>query len=182
MTGFIRRFGFLVLVLGLALLGPGCGGGDTSSSSGASQELNVGFTEDQYVLEGPDAGLGLYPLNANIFETLTYLTPDYEVKPLLAERWEFRAPNTWRFFLRKDVKFHNGEPLNAQAVKEGLFDRVAKTEGGGTIEAGPNSAKVVDEYTIDFTPTGKNLRVPEQLVHPSNSVVAPSSDIGEKPV
>ena len=182
MTGFIRRFGFLVLVLGLALLGPGCGGNNTSTSSAASQELNVGFTEDQYVLEGPDAGLGMYPLNANIFETLTYLTPDYEVKPLLAERWEFRAPNTWRFFLRKGVKFQNGKPLNAQAVKEGLFDRVAKAEGGGTIEAGPDSAKVVDEYTIDFTPTGENLRVPEQLVHPSNGVVAPGSDIGEKPV
>ena len=182
MIGFIRRFGFFVLVLGLTLLGPGCGGGDTSTSSGANQELNVGFTEDQYVLEGPDAGLGMYPLNANIFETLTYLTPDYEVKPLLAERWEFKPPNTWRFYLREDVKFHNGEPLNAEAVKEGLFDRLAKIEGGSTILAGPDSAEVVDEYTIDFTPTAKNLRVPEQLVHPSNGVVAPGSDIGEKPV
>ena len=181
MTGYVRRFGFFALVLVLALLGFSCGG-DTSTSSGASQQLNVGFTEDQYVLEGPDAGLGMYPLNANIFETLTYLTPDYEVKPLLAERWEFRAPNTWRFFLRKGVKFQNGEPLNAQAVKEGLFDRLAKIEGGSTILAGPNSAKVVDEYTIDFTPTAKNLRVPEQLVHPSNGVVAPGTDIGKKPV
>ena len=85
MTGYVRRFGFFALVLVLALLGFACGG-DTSTSSGASQQLNVGFTEDQYVLEGPDAGLGMYPLNANIFETLTYLTPDYEVKPLLAER------------------------------------------------------------------------------------------------
>jgi len=181
MTGYIRRLGFLVLVAGLALLAPGCGG-DTSQSSAAGHALNVGFTEDQYVLEGPDAGLGMYPLNANIFETLTYLTPDYKVKPLLAERWEFKPPNTWRFYLRKDVKFQNGEPLNAQAVKEGLFDRLAKIEGGSTILAGPDSAKIVDEYTIDFTPTAKNLRVPEQLVHPSNGVVAPGSDIGEKPV
>src|SRR5215210_8719915 len=86
MTWYIRRFGFLVLVL--VLLGPACGGQQTSSE--ARQELNVGFTEDQYVLEGPEAGLGMYPLNANIVETLTYLTPDYEVKPLLAKRWEFR--------------------------------------------------------------------------------------------
>jgi peptide/nickel transport system substrate-binding protein len=180
MTGYIRRSGFLVLVLVLALLGPACGGSTTSPD--ARQELNVGFTEDQYVLEGPDAGLGMYPLNTNIFETLTYLTPDYEVKPLLAERWEFRPPNTWRFFLREGVEFHNGQPLNAEAVKEGLFDRLAKIEGGSTIQAGPDSAKVVDEYTIDFTPMAENLRVPEQLVHPSNGVVAPGSDIGEKPV
>ena len=178
MAGYVRRFWLLALVL--ALLGPACGSQQTSPD--ARQELNVAFTEDQYVLEGPDAGLGMYPLNANILETLTYLTPDYEVEPLLAKRWEFKAPNTWRFYLREDVKFQNGEPLNAQAVKEGLFDRLAKIEGGSTILAGPDSAKVVDEYTIDFTPTAKNLRVPEQLVHPSNGVAAPGSEIGEKPV
>jgi peptide/nickel transport system substrate-binding protein len=178
MTRYIRRFGFLVLVL--ALLGPACGTQQTSPE--ARQQLDVGFTEDQYVLEGPDVGLGMYPLNANIFETLTYLTPDYEVEPLLAERWEFRPPNTWRFYLREGVEFHNGQPLNAEAVKEGLFDRLAKIEGGSTIQAGPDSAKVIDEYTIDFTPMAKNLRVPEQLVHPSNGVAAPGSDIGEKPV
>ncbi len=182
MTGYIRRLWLLALVLVLALLlGPACGGSQQTSPD-ARQELNVGFTEDQYVLEGPDAGLGMYPLNANIFETLTYLTPDYEVEPLLAKRWEFKPPNTWRFYLREDVKFHNGEPLNAEAVKEGLFDRLAKIEGGSTILAGPDSAKVVDEYTIDFTPTAKNLRVPQQLVHPSNGVAAPGSDIGETPV
>ena len=59
MTGYIRRFGFLALVLVLALLGFACGGGDTSTPSGANQALNVGFTEDQYVLEGADAGLGM---------------------------------------------------------------------------------------------------------------------------
>ncbi len=180
MIGYIRKFGLPALILGLTLLAFACGTSTTSPD--ARQELDVGFTEDQYVLEGPDAGLGMYPLNANIFETLTYMTPDYEVKPLLAERWEYRAPNTWRFFLRKGVTFQNGEPLNAKAVKEGLFDRLAKIEGGSTILAGPDSAKVVDEYTIDFTPTAENLRVPEQLVHPNNGVAAPGSDIGEKPV
>lgn len=176
----VRRLRLFVLLLWLVLLASACGTQQTSPD--ARQELDVGFTEDQYVLEGPDTGLGMYPLNANIFETLTYLTPDYEAKPLLAERWEFRSPNTWRFFLRKDAKFHNGKPLNAEAVKEGLFDRLAKIEGGSTIQAGPDSAKVVDEYTIDFTPMAKNLRVPEQLVHPSNGVAAPGSDIGKKPV
>src|SRR5215210_4014979 len=116
MTRYVRTFGFLTLVAVLAFLGFACGKQQTSSPD-ASQELNVGFTEDQYVLEGPEPGLGMYPLNANIFETLAYLTPDYEVKPLLAERWEFRQPNTWRFFLRKDVEFQNGKPLNAEAVK-----------------------------------------------------------------
>ncbi len=181
-----RRLTFLVV---LALVTAGCTGGDeggggrgAQSRVDANAELKVGFTDDQYVLEGPDANLGAYPLNANIVETLTYLNDKYEVEPRLAERWEFRPPNTWRFFLRRGVTFHDGQPLNAQAVKVGLFDRVAQRRGGGTIKAGPDSAAVVDEFTVDFTPTTPNYRVPEQLVHPQNAVIAPNSDHGKKPI
>lgn len=188
----IRLRSLIAAVVALALVATGCGGNDggtdtSTATSGApklaaTQELSVGFTEDQYVLEGPETGLGAYPLNVNVYETLTYLTPDYQVKPGLAERWEFRAPNTWRFYLRKGVVFHDGQPLTAQAVKTGMFDRVATRRGGGTIKAGPESAVVVDDSTIDFTPTGPNLRVPEQIVHPSNFIPAPGSEPGKKPV
>lgn len=181
----------LSLVLALLLLTAACAGenpeedvgtGQTGGTAAEPKELKVGFTEDQYVLEGADANLGAYPLNTNIVETLTYLSPTYEVLPRLAEHWELVPPNTWRFHLRKGVKFHDGQPLTAQAVKEGLFDRVAKRRGGGTIRAGADSAVVVDEHTIDFTPIGPNLRVPEQLVHPQTAVLAPGSDFGKKPV
>jgi peptide/nickel transport system substrate-binding protein len=185
----VRNVRRIALVLCLALLGAACSssksttsGGSTGSTTAQGKELRVGFTDDQYVVEGPEAALGAYPLNTNVMETLTYLSPDYQVKPMLAERWEFHPPNTWRFFLRPNVKFHDGQPLTAQAVKEGLFDRVAKQDGGGTIEAGPSSAVVVDPLTIDFTPTSTNLRIPEQVVHPSNAVYAPGSDPGKKPV
>jgi len=94
------RFRIQVLALALTFCAAACSTGTqkgTQQSPPAHQQLNVGFTEDQYVVEGPRAGLGAYPLNANIVETLTYLSPTYDVQPLLAERWEFRAPNTWRF-------------------------------------------------------------------------------------
>ena len=163
--------------------GSGAGtGDDAAEESKESKDLKVGFTEDQYVLEGPDANLGAYPLNTNVVETLTYLTPTYEVVPRLAESWELIPPNTWRFHLRKGVTFHDGQPFTAQAVKEGVFDRVALRRGGGTLRAGPDSAVVVDDHTIDFTPTGPNLRVPEQLVHPQTGAIAPGSSFGVKPV
>lgn len=183
------RAGALLVVL--LLVGAACAGGNgdgattTESGSGApaeSKELRVGFTEDQYILEGPDANLSAYPLNANVVETLTYLSPTYEVLPRLAERWELVPPNTWRFHLRRGVKFHDGQPFNAQAVKQGLFDRVAQRRGGGTIRASAEAAVVVDEHTVDFTPTSPNLRVPEQLVHPQNGIIAPGSSFGTKPV
>ncbi|MDQ4132173.1 MAG: ABC transporter substrate-binding protein [Actinomycetota bacterium] len=142
--------------------------------------MTVGLGADEYVVEGASANLGL---GSNITETLIALTPEYGLQPLLAERWEFRPPNTWRFFLRRGVTFHNGAALNAQAVKEGLFDRVANPEfGGTTIGAGADSAVVVGDLTLDFTPTEPNLRVPQQIVHPVYGVFAPGTDPGTKPV
>ena len=54
----------------------------------------------------------------NIFETLTKINSDGSVTPLLAESWEVSPDlRTYTFKLRKGVRFHNGEPFNAQAVK-----------------------------------------------------------------
>ena len=54
----------------------------------------------------------------NIFETLTRINADGSVSPLLAEGWEVSPDlRTYTFRLRKGVKFQNGEPFNAQAVK-----------------------------------------------------------------
>jgi len=187
----VRRLG---VVLALMLLGGACADSGGSSKAGGqapaasttpadtNQELRVGAADDAYTLEGVRANLGQYPLNTNIFEALTKIGPNYEVQPLLADRWEFRAPNTWRFFLHPGIKFQDGQPFNANAVKVGLFDRIAKQPGGGTINAGPDSSVVVDDLTIDFTPTKPNYRVPEQVVHPQDSVIAPNSDISKKPV
>ncbi|MES2786547.1 MAG: ABC transporter substrate-binding protein [Pseudomonadota bacterium] len=59
----------------------------------------------------------------NIYETLTKINSDGSVTPLLAESWEVSPDlKTYTFKLRKGVKFHNGEPFNAQAVKFS-FDR-----------------------------------------------------------
>jgi peptide/nickel transport system substrate-binding protein len=195
----MRSFRTVSLAVAFMLLGVACGGGSSKSTSqGNSQssttaaaaadnpnaELKVGAVDDQYILAPTatnDATIGVYPVNANIVETLATLSADYKVVPALATSWDFIAPNTWRFHLRTGVKFQDGQPFNAAAVKTGLFDRLLKV-GGGSLKSGPNSAVVVDDNTIDFTPTVTNLRVPEQMVHPQNEVIAPGSDLTKKPV
>ncbi len=184
----------LLLIVALALVATACGGGGDEQSSpttaapqaNTNAELKVGFTEDLYITQATatnDVNVGVYPLNMNISETLILFGANYELKPLLAERWEFRPPNTWRFTIRRGVTFHDGQPLNAATVKAGLFDRLARVlTNGGTVRSGPNSAVVVDEYTLDFTSTVQNYRVPEQLVHPQNGVFAPGADFSKKPV
>ena len=91
------------------------------------------------------------------------------------------APNTWRFELRRGVTFHNGAPFNAEAVRSSMARVVAKSLGL-TSFLGADSTKVVDEFTVDITPTQTNLRFPEQIAHPNFSMIAPGTDPADQPV
>ena len=58
-----------------------------------------------------------------LFDTLTYLDDKGEAQPKLALSWTHSDDyKTWTFKLRPGVKFHDGTPFNAQALKEN-FDR-----------------------------------------------------------
>lgn len=177
---FSKRSKILVLMLLLVFCLTGCASSKTGTGNEVSQKLVVGVEADGYTLEGDKADLGAYPLNVNIYETLVMLTPDYDVKPLLAESWEYRGENTWRFYLRKGVKFHDGQEFTAEAVKFTL-DRVART-GGSTINVGEDSVKIIDDHTVDITPTKVNMRLVEGLTHPQLGIKAPGSDPGKQPV
>ena len=87
----------------------------------------------------------------NILETLTKIYPDGSVSPLLAERWEVSPDlRTITFYLRKGVKFSNGEPFNAQAVRFS-FTRAAgdkSTNKDKRTFAAMESVSAVDEHTV----------------------------------
>lgn len=86
----------------------------------------------------------------NIYETLTKINSDGSVTPLLAESWEVSPDlKTYTFKLRKGVKFHNGEPFNAQAVKFS-YDRAAgeKSTNKDKRTFAALTTQVVDDYTV----------------------------------
>jgi peptide/nickel transport system substrate-binding protein len=86
----------------------------------------------------------------NIYETLTKVNSDGTVTPLLAESWEVSPDlKTYTFKLRKGVKFHNGEPFNARAVKFS-FDRAGgeKSTNKDKRTFANLSTQVVDDYTV----------------------------------
>ncbi|MEO7137939.1 MAG: ABC transporter substrate-binding protein [Gemmatimonadales bacterium] len=168
------------LVLGIAFFTiASCGEGRPGSVSTPGRLL-VGAGVDANPSGAFQARLGVYPLNVNVAEPLVRLTPALKVEPLLATRWDFRGSNTWRFTLRQGVMFHDGQPLTAGAVKESLLQVVKARLGYSFLEEG--SFAIVNDSTIDITPTQPNLRLPEQLVHPNYSIFAPKTEPGIRPI
>lgn len=53
-------------------------------------------------------------------EALTRLTREQKLEPWVAESFTKADPNTWRFILRKGVKFWDGSPVNAQAIVDSI--------------------------------------------------------------
>jgi peptide/nickel transport system substrate-binding protein len=52
----------------------------------------------------------------HIYDPLVEVTNDSKFVPCLAETWTPVNNTTWRFTLRKDVKFHDGTPFTADSV------------------------------------------------------------------
>src|SRR5262245_17454662 len=60
-------------------------------------------------------------ITGHVYESLVdTVGADFKLVPRLAERWEQKDDQTLRFYLRKGVKFHNGEEVKAEDVKYSL--------------------------------------------------------------
>lgn len=89
----------------------------------------------------------------NLYEGLLRVNPPGSAEkymPLLATSWETSTDSlTWTFHLREGVKFHDGEPLTAAAVRQSI--EAAKDHGGaGFIWAPVDSIDAVDASTVVF--------------------------------
>ena len=89
-----------------------------------------------------------------VYESLVQIDGNGKIIPELATSWEPSADfKTWTFELRPGVKFHDGTPFNAEAVKFN-YDRILRVPGqsGGawTDYADANTVEIVDEDTVVF--------------------------------
>src|SRR5262245_54843428 len=73
-------------------------------------------------------------------------------KPMLATGWRIVNDTTWEFTLRQGVKFHNGEPFNAQSVKATLeyaLDPASKSHYAASSYWKPvKDVQIVNDYTV----------------------------------
>src|SRR5258708_22793151 len=118
----------------------------------------------KFAFQGDLKSLDPYSLNetfthgvlGNVYEGLTKRDKDLKVIPGLAERWEILEPTRWRFYLRKGVKFHNGEDFTADDV---VFSTERARANGSDIKTrllADTKAVKVDDHTVDFVLPGPN--------------------------
>ena len=87
----------------------------------------------------------LYP----IFDTLVRFDDKLQPRPGLAESWDTTDPKTLVLRLRKNVKFHDGTPFNAEAVRFNLLRAQDKTVSSMASElSNVEAVDVVDPHTV----------------------------------
>jgi len=88
----------------------------------------------------------------NVYDSLIGYKPGTtELEPKLAERWESNANGTeWIFYLRKNVKFHDGTELTADIVKQSI-ERAKALQGPPSFLLDViDRIEVIDKYTVKF--------------------------------
>ena len=124
-------------------------------AAGTPQEIVVAQYADVVSLDPQDTNDNAsYGPEKLMFEGLLGFNAQMEMEPILAEKYEASDDATqFTFYLRQGVKFHDGTPFNAEAVKYN-FDRV--TNADNTLKRYGlysiiSKTEVVDEYTVKFT-------------------------------
>lgn len=140
--------------------------------------LLVAYDEEPRVLDfhKASATASRVTFNMNIGDTLLFIDENGELQPWLAESWEQESDTTYIFHIREGVTFHDGTPLDAEAVKFN-FDRLVDPE---TISPRANlfpieSTEVVDPLTVRFTLTVPMAPFLLHLSDPISALMSPAS-------
>jgi peptide/nickel transport system substrate-binding protein len=175
MTERLRKH--LSLLLSLILIGSSIG---AASAANEEKMFNIALTAPF---------VGFDPLrtndqastyvNAQIYETLYRISPDGTNNPLLAEALpEFSEDGlTATIKLHQGVKFQDGTPFNAEAVKY-TFSLIKNPDFGSSrasIVASIDTMDVLDEYTIRLNLKYEDGVLLAKLAHTNSAIVSPTA-------
>lgn len=126
---------------------------------------------------GPQ-GSGQNVILPYIFDTLVFRDADNTYKPYLAESWEVSADGlSWTFVLREGVLFHDGTPLDADAVAF-TFERFKERGQANPLAADVmniTSIEVPDARTVVFHLSEPMATFLDTLAMPYAGIISPSA-------
>jgi nickel transport system substrate-binding protein len=157
-TLLVKKIKNIALVLLVFSILVACSSDKTNSSKkedtdSANHVKEIVFATSKDINDmNPHLYTGSMPAQGMVYESLVENTED-GIKPLLAESWEVSQDGkVYKFHLRKDVKFHDGEPFNADAVKKNIEAVQNNSEKHTWIKLSTKivSVNVIDEYTVEI--------------------------------
>jgi len=105
------------VILAACLLAVTSGVGQAQEKVTTQEKITIGVRaaatsiDPHYHLYNPNKDLA-----AHIFDSLTAMDENVQVKPSLATSWQQIDDRTWEFKLRENVTFHNGNDFAAEDV------------------------------------------------------------------
>ncbi len=157
----MKRFTlFVSLIVVLSVLLSACGGGSApaATEAPAAAPLVLKYASAANITTwDPIASFSTEAAYmAQMYEQLLRVNPPGSAEPytpLLATSWEKSDDGlTYTFKLRENVKFHDGEPMNADAVVKSIM--TAKEKAGASFIWLPlDKVEKVDDLTVKFTLT-----------------------------
>ncbi|MFC1983249.1 ABC transporter substrate-binding protein, partial [Chloroflexota bacterium] len=159
---------FLILLL-LGLFITGCQSGQKAPATVAEGELNL-YGTDPITLDPAISGeMTSHEYIMQLFGGLVRLDDNLEPAPDIAQEWQVSDDGrTYTFYLRQDVKFHDGREVRADDVKYS-WERACDPDTGshtaevylgdiigvGEVLAGRteeiSGVRIIDDYTLQVT-------------------------------
>jgi peptide/nickel transport system substrate-binding protein len=185
-TGLVPRR-LATALLAIALMAAACGRGG-GAGGGSSDTVVVGTTDSLQNSFDPAQAYDYFASSvviANTAETLVSYEPnETEPSPQLAARMPEVSPDglTYTFELRDDAKFHDGTPVDSEAVKFSLLrarDFGAKdAEAPGFLLSGIKDIQTPTPTSVVITLSAANVTFLSRLAYSVGSIVSPKAYAG----
>ena len=149
------RFFFIFLLILIFLSSSGF---LPSNSFSAKKYFVIAFQGDAATLDAHGRNeTTTISIQSHIYDTLIFNDIDGSYKPSLAVSWKPINKTEWIFRLRKNVKFHNGDPFDSQVA----IDSILRAKGVGFKRSqmkhytkGIKKLSIIDKYSFKIN-TGK---------------------------
>jgi peptide/nickel transport system substrate-binding protein len=102
---------------------------------------------------------------SQVYESLVNRDRNFELEPALAVSWQQLEPKRWRFKLRPGVSFHDGTAFTADDVVFSIERALTKNSQRSFQLRGVQSARKVDDLTVDFLLATPDAVLPEKFVY-----------------
>lgn len=184
-----KKFWLAILFSALLVLTAACSNGESASAPKETDKGGNTASNKTFTYASTSDAVGLSPIlmndapSANVTEQVyeqlfTRNVETMEFEPKLAESFENPDENTWVIKLKEGIKFHDGTPFNAEAVKY-TFDKLrdpATAAPRASLLEPVDVINVLDENTVEIKtkyPYGAFLA---SLSHSNAAIVSPTAD------